>query len=487
MEKELPKGWVYTSFMDVFDANGGTQPPKSQFISEEKEGYIRLLQIRDFGLKPVPTYIPDSGYLRTCKKDDVLIARYGASIGRIVTGMEGAYNVALAKVDIPFQINKQFVFWLLKSHIFQNVITNTQRTAQNGFNKNDLADVFLPLPPKAEQERIVAKLDALFGELEKVKTSLANIPSLLKNFRQAVLTQAVTGKLTQEWRVGKELGDMFEFVKKLSIQREEEYELAVKFAKENKLKKPKKDFEFEFERHSKEENWCVAKLENLIYMSARIGWKGLKADEYTESGPLFLSVHGLNYGENVNYDVAYHISQERYDESPEIMLQENDILLCKDGAGIGKLGIIKELTEPATVNSSLLVIRGREALNYKFLYYFFAGPSLQNIAQERITGTAIPHLFQRDIKEFVLDLPPLEEQQEIVRRVEALFAQADAIEACYATLKQKIEQLPQAILAKAFKGELVPQLPKDGDAKELLEEIKKLKESLKVVKKKNKV
>lgn len=487
MEKDLPKGWVQIYFTDVFDINGGTQPPKSQFVNEPKEGYIRLLQIRDFGKKPVPTYIPDTGKLRTCTKEDVLIARYGASIGRIVTGQEGSYNVALAKVNIPEGINNVFVKWLLKSHIFQNVITSFQRTAQSGFNKKDLSGIEIPLPPLEEQKRIVAKLDTLFDSLENTKARLEKIPILIKNFKQAILTQAVTGKLTEQWREGKELEDMNQFVKDLSIQRKYKYEEAVLYAKKTKSKKPKKDFDFEFKNHPDKKDWCVAKLENLIYMSARIGWKGLKADEYTSEGPLFLSVHGLNYGENVNFDVAYHITEERYTESPEIMLEENDILLCKDGAGIGKLGVVKGLKEKATVNSSLLVIRGREALNYKFLYYFFAGPALQNIVKERITGTAIPHLFQKDIKEFYVEIPPLKEQTEIVRRVESLFAKADAIEAQYTKLKQKIDTLPQAILAKAFRGELVEQNPLDEPASILLEKIQSLRQAQGSAKSKKKV
>ena len=477
MEKQLPKNWIYISFTEVFDINGGTQPPKSVFIDEPKEGYIRLLQIRDFGNKPVPTYIPDTGKLMICKKDDILIARYGASIGRIVTGMEGSYNVALARVSIPESINKNFVKWLLKSNIFQEPILSIQRTAQNGFNKTDLASIYIPLPPLAEQNRIAAKLDALFAQLETIKNSMAKVPLLLKDFRQQVLTQAVTGKLTEEWRKGKELGDMFDFISNISNEREKNYEELVKIAKKEKIKKPKKDFEFVFKKHPNKENWCIAKLENLVYMSARIGWKGLKAEEYTESGPLFISVHSLNYGENVNYEKAYHISEERFLESPEIMLEENDILLCKDGAGIGKLGIVKNLKEKATVNSSLLVIRGKEAFVNKFLFYFFSGPALQNIAKERITGTAIPHLFQRDIKEFYVDIPPLEEQQEIVSRVESLFAKADVIEKQYEILKAKIDSLPQAILHKAFKGELTQQLDSDGDARELLKQIRELKKS----------
>ncbi len=77
--------------------------------------------------------------------------------------------------------------------------------------------------------------------------------------------------------------------------------------------------------------WAEARLEDFVYIAGRIGWRGLKAEEYTESGPLFLSVHSLNKGEYVDFTVAKHISQDRYDESPEIKLREDDIRLAKDG------------------------------------------------------------------------------------------------------------------------------------------------------------
>ena len=87
--------------------------------------------------------------------------------------------------------------------------------------------------------------------------------------------------------------------------------------------------------------WDTKKLGDIAYLAGRIGWKGLTAKEYKTEGPLFLSVHSLNYGDGVDFRDAFHISQERYDESPEIMLRRNDILICKDGAGIGKTGISK--------------------------------------------------------------------------------------------------------------------------------------------------
>jgi type I restriction enzyme S subunit len=479
MGNELPKNWVESTLNEIANWGSGGTPKKG--VSSYYGGnipWIKTGDLNDDVVTEVSEYITEEGVTKSSAKifpkGSVGLAMYGATIGR--TGLfsfDAATNQACAVAQTYLGMNA-FLHYLLKSEK-KAFIDKGKGGAQPNISQTVIKAHSIKLPPLAEQQRIVAKLDSLFGHLEQVKTRLGKIPTVLKNFRQAILTQAVTGKLTEEWREGKELGSMTDFVKNLSKQREEEYQKAVTHAKANKLKKPKKDYEFEFEKHSTRNSWCIAKLENLIYMSARIGWKGLKADEYTQEGPLFLSVHGLNYGENVNYDVAYHITQERYDESPEIMLQEKDILLCKDGAGIGKLGIVKNLSVPATVNSSLLVVRGREALNYKYLYYFLAGPSLQSIAKERITGTAIPHLFQKDIKEFYLEIPSLEEQSEIVRRVESSFKSLDAIETKYKTLKAQIDSLPQAILAKAFKGELVEQLDTDGDARGLLKEIQKLK------------
>ena len=114
-------------------------------------------------------------------------------------------------------------------------------------------------------------------------------------------------------------------------------------------------------------------------------------------------------------------------------------------------------------------------MNKDYLEYLANSEFTQKFVKDKAQGMAIQHLSIIDYAKCPLPVPPKEEQNEIVRRVESLFAQADAIEARYEKLKQKVETLPQAILAKAFRGELVPQLPEDGDAGDLLAEIKKLR------------
>src|SRR6202048_5317507 len=115
----LPSGWEWKWLTDVIDIAGGTQPPASKFSDIPLAGYIRLVQIRDFETDAHRTFIPDSPQWRKCNDNDVLIARYGAALGRICRGLSGAYNVALAKVIPSSHVNLDFIFHLLRSSYFQ--------------------------------------------------------------------------------------------------------------------------------------------------------------------------------------------------------------------------------------------------------------------------------------------------------------------------------------------------------------------------------
>jgi len=167
--------------------------------------------------------------------------------------------------------------------------------------------------------------------------------------------------------------------------------------------------------------WQRRQLGELAELKGRIGWRGLTAKEYTQTGPLFLSVHSLNYGDYVDFRDAFHISRERYAESPEIMLKEGDVLICKDGAGIGKVGIVGALASPTTINSSLLLIRSGPLILPKFLFRCLSSPYFQKIVNSRLNGATTPHLYQRDITEFPVILPTIPEQQRIVALIDEAF------------------------------------------------------------------
>jgi type I restriction enzyme S subunit len=93
----MKQGWEIKKFGEVCDFQGGSQPPKSNFIFEPRNGYVRFLQIRDFGSDKNITYIPESKKNRHCNEDDILLGRYGASVGKVLVNKAGAYNVAVMK------------------------------------------------------------------------------------------------------------------------------------------------------------------------------------------------------------------------------------------------------------------------------------------------------------------------------------------------------------------------------------------------------
>lgn len=153
------------SLADLMDYAGGSQPPASEFIFEEREGYVRFVQIRDYDNDSHITYIPVSSRNKLCEEHDIMIARYGASLGRICAGINGAYNVALAKVFPKQPHYREFLRCYLSSRIFYEGINNRGgRSAQAGFNKSDINSFLLALPSDEKLHRFESITSALFEQ-----------------------------------------------------------------------------------------------------------------------------------------------------------------------------------------------------------------------------------------------------------------------------------------------------------------------------------
>jgi type I restriction enzyme, S subunit len=135
-----------------------------------------------------------------------LLARYGGSsgsdsLGRICTGLDGAYNVALAKLIFPRELlDQNYVRYLFLGPWFREKVSQNSRSCQTGFNREDVEDIQFPIAPFAEQRRIASKLGKLLGKVDASQQRLAKIPFLLKRFRQSVLAVACSGRLTVDWR-----------------------------------------------------------------------------------------------------------------------------------------------------------------------------------------------------------------------------------------------------------------------------------------------
>ena len=185
-------------FQRVADFQGGSQPPKSVFISEPREGYVRLLQIRDFKSDNKAVFIPVSRKNRLCNPSDIMIGRYGASVGQIHTGKGGAYNVALIRAmpDASRLASRYFYYYLL-SDLFQKPLASVaSRSAQAGFSKEDIAPFAGPLPPLSEQERTAEVLDELREQATRLEKICASKLFSLSELKQSLLQKAFSGELT---------------------------------------------------------------------------------------------------------------------------------------------------------------------------------------------------------------------------------------------------------------------------------------------------
>lgn len=171
---KIPKSWVWCGHNNILEISGGSQPAKNHFISVPKDNYIRLYQIRDYGDNPIPVYIPEELASKRTEKGDILLARYGGSLGKVFHAETGAYNVAMAKVifKYPNVIVRDFAYYYYLSDLYQGRLKEISRTAQAGFNSSDFNEMFFPLPPYEEQKRIVNAINQTFTILDTIMENL---------------------------------------------------------------------------------------------------------------------------------------------------------------------------------------------------------------------------------------------------------------------------------------------------------------------------
>lgn len=188
----IPEDWDLLTIEDIATFSGGSQPPRRMFISKPQLGYIRLVQIRDYKTSEYETYIPESLSRKKCLATDIMIGRYGPPIFQILRGIEGAYNVALIKAIPKEKIEKEYLYYFLKSEkLFELMDMLSQRSSgQTGIELPALKAYPIPLPPKKEQiaiAQVLSDVDKLIDELKKLITKKQAI-------KTATMQQLLTGR-----------------------------------------------------------------------------------------------------------------------------------------------------------------------------------------------------------------------------------------------------------------------------------------------------
>ena len=189
----IPEGWKVISLSEIMKYNGGSQPPASEFIDTYQEGYVRFIQIRDYDNDSHITYIPISKRNKLCDELDIMIARYGAALGRICWGLKGAYNVALAKVTPLKSYYREYLrCYLNTSYFYQSINNKGARCAQSGFNQSDINSYMIAFPI---DEIVVMNFNDLCSSIMDKRLSLKYENSRLSLLRDTLLPRLMSGEI----------------------------------------------------------------------------------------------------------------------------------------------------------------------------------------------------------------------------------------------------------------------------------------------------
>lgn len=202
--------------------------------------------------------------------------------------------------------------------------------------------------------------------------------------------------------------------------------------------------------------WRTEPLGKHCYIKARIGWRGLAASEYTDSGPFLIAGKHIENG-RIDWNVADHISDFRYRESFEIALAEGDVILSKDGT-IGRIARIDSLPGRATINGTMMLVRPEPQINYRFLYHVLNGAEFKKLIEDKVSGSSIPHIFQRDMVTLPVSFPPIAHQEKLAEVLDTLDTAIHETEAIIAKLKAVKQGLLHDLLTRGIdaNGELRP-------------------------------
>jgi len=432
---ELPENWTITSLSEVATWGSGGTPSRTNLAYFG--GGIPWIKTGELGkplIERTEETISELGLAHSSAKvfprGSVAIAMYGATIGKVsVLGIDAATNQACA-VGIPDQnlTTDEFLYHYLCSQK-DALIEVGKGAAQPNISQAVIKNWLVPLPPLNEQKRIANKLDVLLVRLDACRKRLDRIPSILKRFRQAVLAAATSGQLTEDWRTN-------HFKKSGSNN----YNICGKLADFADLLDPNPSH-----RYPSYEGGTIPILATK-QMSGLDGWDISSAK---------LTTFDFHEARKAAHDFL-----------------NDDIIFARKG----RLGLARNPPQNSlyVFSHTVFIVRSKadKILPAYLLWFLRQEWCIEWLLVEMNSNAGVPTLGKSVMERLPVQIPDYIEQQEVVRRIENLFAFADRLEARYKNARAQVERLTPVLLAKAFRGELVPQDPNDEPASVLLDRIR---------------
>jgi type I restriction enzyme S subunit len=289
-------------------------------------------------------------------------------------------------------------------------------TTMQRISRTSLGNMTVPVTDYDEQVRITNYLDKKCAEIDAIIAAKEKTNELLKERRQSIIYEAVTKGLDPTV--------------------------------------PMKDSGVEWIGEIPE-SWITTRIKYTSTLKGRIGWQGLKSDEYIDEGPYLIT--GTDFVSGViDWKNCAHISNERFEEAPEIHIFEGDLLITKDGT-IGKLAIAENCPDEVSLNSGVLLIRNKERGEYlnKYLYYVLQSDVFWKWFRLSQNGNStIIHLYQEQFSNFRYSLPSINEQKDIVDYLDTACMELDSLINANESTIEKLKEYRQSIIYEAVTGKV---------------------------------
>ena len=486
MFSDLPDGWEKATISDIVMPYSTVQPrktPDNNFlyidIGSIDNSVQKISQPRQILGKDAP-----SRARRVVKAGDVLFSTVRTYLKNIAI-VPPRFNDALTSTGIAVirtndEVTGKYLFYFVQSDSFiRRISGDMDGTLYPAIKDSDLYSAPLLLPPLNEQHRIVTKIETLTARSRKAREALDAIPALLDQFRQSVLAAAFRGDLTADWRE-----------ENPEVESAEEL-LKGEFDLPKSYKRLRKQLGKGFTNREGcsfcqlPNTWKYASINELYrakiiidYADGNHGSLYPRKSEFAEQGVTYITASQVVNG-SVDFDSCTYLNHEKANQLIKGWACGGDVLLTHN-ATVGRTAIVPNETDTFLLGTSVTFYRTHEqGLNNRYLYHVFNSHVWQQQLNAVMQQTTRNQVSIQKQAFFLIPVPPIKEQLEIVRKIDSFLKNLAPVRSLLRTKFSYHEQLDQSILAKAFRGELVPQDPNDEPATVLLQRIQAEREKLK--------